>query len=117
MKLSEIAIKKECAKFAKDFCKEYNLVKSEVVDKSLVYSELIANEMIEPTFGVKVYGTKENIMNMLNDCFDVDENDIEVDVKEESNGLVSVILPYHYEEIYSVIPNGPHNLSLTNTKN
>lgn len=96
MKLSEI--KKECVKFVKEFCKEYNLVKSQIVDKSLVDSGLVANELIKPTLGVKVYGTKENIINMLNDCFYVDENDIDVDVKEEKSGLVSVILPYHFEE-------------------
>lgn len=99
MKLSEI--KKECVKFAKEFCKEYNLVKSQIVDKSLIDNGLIANEMIEPTFGVKVYGTKENITDMLNDCFYVDESEMDVDVKEEKNGLVSVILPYYFEESYS----------------
>lgn len=67
MKLSEI--KKECIEFAKEFCKEYNFVKSQIVDKSLVDKGLVANEPTKPTFGVKVYGTKENIKHMLNDCF------------------------------------------------
>lgn len=96
MKLSEI--KKECVKFVKEFCKEYNLVKSQIVDKSLVDKGLVANELNKPMFGVKVYGTKENITHMLNDCFYVDESGMDVDVKEEKNGLVSVILPYHFEE-------------------
>ena len=99
MKLSEI--KKECIEFTKEFCKEYNLVKSQIVDKSLVDKGLVANEPTKPTFGVKVYGTKEIIKHMLNDCFYVDENGIDVDIKEEKNGLVSVILPYHFEESYS----------------
>lgn len=96
MKFSEI--KKYYVKFVKEFCKKYNLVKSQTVDQSLVNKRVF--KYVKPTFGVKVYGTKENIMNMLNDCF-YNVNVMDVDIKEEKNGLTSVILPYHFEESYS----------------